>query len=149
MILFISGIDNNSKRASKTALIYVVISIFCALFGLIYELYSHEVYSFYMIYAFAFPLVLGVLPFSVLGVIRVNKRISLFVHNLIHSGIATLTLGSIVKGVFDIYGTTNQLSNYYWYCGSILYLVGVVICALELICLGNKNKAEENNKFED
>ena len=37
-------------------------TILFALFGAVYELFSHEVYSYYMIYAFGIPLILGVLP---------------------------------------------------------------------------------------
>lgn len=37
-------------------------TIFCMIFGAIYERFSHEVYSYYMIYAFSIPLLLVVLP---------------------------------------------------------------------------------------
>lgn len=60
MTLYISDIDVNKRKASHTAFVYLLIVIFCSLFGAVYELYSHEVYSFYMIYAFAFPLIGGV-----------------------------------------------------------------------------------------
>ena len=39
-------------------------SVFFALFGAIYEQFSHQVYSYYMIYAFALPLILGALPWA-------------------------------------------------------------------------------------
>ena len=41
------------------AFLYLIAGIACAAFGLIYELFSHEVYSFYMIYAFLILLVPG------------------------------------------------------------------------------------------
>lgn len=41
------------------AFIFLAAGIFCAVFGQIYEIFSHEVYSFYMIYAFLIPLVPG------------------------------------------------------------------------------------------
>ena len=41
---------------------YLTASVFCALFGAVYELFSHGVYSYWMIYAFAFPLLLGAIP---------------------------------------------------------------------------------------
>ena len=34
------------------AFLFLAAGIACAAFGLIYEIFSHEVYSFYMIYAF-------------------------------------------------------------------------------------------------
>ena len=131
--MFSSGIETDSKKLLKTALIYLLISVFCALFGAVYEIYSHEVYSFFMIYAFAFPLVCGALPFTVLALLHTRKNPCSVVCNLVHSGIGTLTVGSIVRGVLEIYGTTNRLSDYYWPIGIVLYLLGVVIYIFQLV----------------
>ncbi len=120
-----SGIDGTAKRAGKTALVYLLVSVFCAIFGAVYELFSHEVYSFYMLYAFAFPLVGGTLPFLLMAVFSARKYPNVFVRNLYHSALATLTVGSIVRGILDIYGTTNHLSEYYWIVGIALYVLGV------------------------
>ncbi|MEE0026414.1 MAG: hypothetical protein U0J70_02405, partial [Atopobiaceae bacterium] len=46
----------------REAMAFVVVSLACALLGAVYELFSHEVYSYYMIYAFVLPLALGALP---------------------------------------------------------------------------------------
>ena len=43
------------------AFLFLAAGIACAAFGLIYEIFSHEVYSFYMIYAFLILLVPGTL----------------------------------------------------------------------------------------
>ena len=43
------------------AFLFLIAGIASAAFGLIYEFFSHEVYSFYMIYAFLIPLVPGTL----------------------------------------------------------------------------------------
>ena len=131
--MFSSATETNSKKSLQTALIYLLISIFCALFGAVYEIYSHEVYSFYMIYAFAFPLVCGALPFTALALLHSRKYPCSIVRNLVHSGISALTVGSIVRGVLEIYGTTNHLSNYYWPIGIILYLFGAVGYVLQFI----------------
>ena len=40
------------KRAKKTALVYLLISVFCAVFGVIYELFGHGVFSFFMAFCF-------------------------------------------------------------------------------------------------
>lgn len=54
--------------------------------------------------------------------------------NLYHSGIATLTVGSIIRGVLDIYGTTNQLTNYYWIVGIILIAISLIQYIKQCIC---------------
>ena len=125
--MYISGIEGKGSETAKTALVYLILSVFCALFGAVYELFSHVVYSFYMIYAFGFPLVGGALPYGILSAFHLSKSSSLLARNLYHSGIATLTVGSIVRGVLDIYGTTNSLSRYYWFVGIFAVVAGVVI----------------------
>ena len=110
----------------KVTLVYLVISCFCALFGAVYELFSHEVYSFYMIYAFAFPLGGGALPFAVCALTGA-KYPSAIAGNLYHTGIVTLTVGSIIQGILAIYGTTNALSRIYWIAGAGFVMAGVAV----------------------
>lgn len=93
-------------------------TLFLALFGAIYETFSHGVFSFYMIYAFAFPLVLGVTLYLILLFVRkYPNRVFL---NLWNSAIATFSVGSVFQGVLEIYGTTNSLSVVYPAVGGIL-----------------------------
>ena len=52
-----------STSAIKTGLQYFTAALFCALFGAVYGLFSHSVFSYYMLYAFMIPLVGGALLF--------------------------------------------------------------------------------------
>lgn len=56
-----------STSAIKTGLQYFMAALFCALFGAVYELFSHSVFSYYMLYAFMIPLVGGALLFFLMG----------------------------------------------------------------------------------
>ena len=58
-----------STSAIKTGLQYFTAALFCALFGAVYELFSHSVFSYYMLYAFMIPLVGGVIVIFPDGVI--------------------------------------------------------------------------------
>ena len=82
-------------------------SVFFALFGAIYEHFSHQVYSYYMIYAFALPLTLGALLWAL--ALGRGWRIPEEVPGLWNAAVLTLTVGSVLRGVLDIYGTTNHL----------------------------------------
>ena len=113
------------RRAAKTALGYLVITILCAAFGAVYELYSYEVYSFYMLYAFAVPLLGGVLPYLIRSIRGTYPAIVTRMTG--HAAVATLTVGCIVAGVLEIYGTSNALVQGYWYVGISL---GIVYIAL-------------------
>ena len=130
MILYISDTDTNARRAAKTAFVYLLISLFLVLFGAVYEIYSHQVYSFYMLYAFAFPLAGGVLPFSAIHLWGTQWYPNLWTRRLYHAGIATLSVGSIIQGVLEIYGTTNALARWYWIIGTGLVLLSIIsFCA--------------------
>ena len=125
--MYTSDIELNRKQASKTAFVYLLVALFFVLFGAVYEIYSHEVYSYYMLYAFTFPLIGGTLVFNILSFLKLLKYPNAIARNLYHSGIATLTVGSVVQGVLEIYGTTNALSDYYWSVGIVLIVIGVVV----------------------
>ena len=111
---------NQKDQAVRTAHNYIRISLFIALFGAIYELFSHEVYSYHMIYAFVIPLAGGALPFLAIAMGRAKRYPGKISRSLYHAGIATLTVGSIMSGVLAIYGTTNNLLGAYWIIGGLL-----------------------------
>lgn len=112
------------KCPAKTAFLYLLVSIGCAGFGAVYELFSHGVYSFYMLYAFLFPLAGGALPSLAISLFAKNRQAAKPFGVPYHCGIATLTVGSILCGVLEIYGTTNAMTRWYWIVGSSLCLIG-------------------------
>ena len=124
--MYTSVTEKNKRKAQKDAAVFLGVSILTGLFGAIYELFSHEVYSYFMIYAFAFPLLLGTLPYLMLSLSGGTRYSNALCRNLYHAGIATLTIGSIMRGVLDIYGTTNSLGNIYWFVGVPLLVVAGV-----------------------
>lgn len=121
----------------KLLLLDLGATLFAALFGAVYEAFSHGVYSYCMIYAFAFPLVLGVLPLILIGILRAPYP-NRVIRSMQHAGIATLTVGSIVSGVLFIYGTTSPLTCAYWIAGGILTALGAAVYLISL----SKNRPE-------
>ena len=107
---------------------YLLATAACALFGAIYERFSHEVYSYFMIYAFSFPLMLGAIPFSLMQ--RAGRPYPYKAAGLIHAGAAAFTVGSIVQGVLVIYGTSNPLTAVYWIAGTVLSAGGWLSASL-------------------
>ena len=59
--------DKRSVFLTRAALGHLAAAALCALFGTVYERFSHGVYSYYMIYAFALPMMLGALPLLLLA----------------------------------------------------------------------------------
>ncbi len=102
----------------------ITATVFFALFGAVYELFSHEVYSYYMIYAFALPLLLGVLPYALL--LNAKKYPCRTAAALWNSGAAVLSVGCAFRGALDIYGTTNSLIIVYPVAGAVLLTAGLI-----------------------
>ncbi len=114
----------NDRQLIRNIIGNVAAAIFCAFFGAVYEHYSHEVYSYYMIYAFAFPLIMG----AFLLAIMLYKKVKVDSKALRYwnAGIATLTIGVVFMGVLEIYGTTNKLIIFYPIVGIPLIVAGIV-----------------------
>ena len=59
-------LSTSDTRLQNTIFGYLAVTAACVLLGAVYETFSHGVFSYYMIYAFAFPLAGGVIPFFLL-----------------------------------------------------------------------------------
>ena len=116
--------------AIKTGMKYFAASIVIAAAAAVYGLFSHGVYSYFMTYAFMIPLLGGALPHLIAAMRRADadtknsaNEPEEYTESRTQTGfaklfdakdtqlaiIATLTAGSLLKGVLDIYGTTNRL----------------------------------------
>lgn len=116
----------STSATDRTAFAYLVCTAFTAFFGGIYEIFSHGVWSWWMVYAFAIPLTLGSLPFGWMA-LRRKPLPRPWVCRLHHAGVATLTVGSVMQGVLVIYGTTNRLISVYWIVGLSLLLAAQLL----------------------
>ena len=104
--------DKKIKITLQRILNGLITTTACAIFGGIYEKFSHGVYSNYMVYAFMIPLMLSVFP-SLLLLLNAKIEIPEAARNLWNFSVAALTVGCIFKGVLEIYGTTNWLTILY------------------------------------
>ena len=111
----------NTKKIVK---IYMFTTLFCIAFNYVYSLFGHGVSSPYMTYAFVFSLVLGVVGFIVFGRLNLDNRIAF---NLYNAGIATLTIGSILRGIIDIAGADTTYPVYYFFVGTVFVAIGGLI----------------------
>ena len=130
MILYTLDRKEQKKYMKKISFTFLIASLFCMVFAAVYEDFSHQVYSGYMIFAFIIPLVGGALPFLMLALLgrRFPGRAAV---NLYNSGIAALTVGSIMLGVLEIYGTTNGLTDVYWLAGGAFAAAGILLYIVE------------------
>ena len=96
------------------------------LFGLVYEVFSHNVFSNYMIFAFAIPLILGAIVSIIMYGLKTQK-VTRWQNNLYNASVATLTVWSIVNGILEIYGTTNWKVNIYLILYIILLIGSIIV----------------------
>ena len=114
-------------KKSRAVLAYLAASAFCALFGAIYEAFSHGVFSVYMGFAFLIPALAGAAVFAILQ--KTGFEPGATARRLWHFGAATLTVGSLFRGVIDIYGTDSPYCAVYLWAGSALLLSGAICAA--------------------
>ena len=135
----------NRRFAMNMAKRYLISTIVTAFFGAVYEYFSFGVFSYYMLYAFAFPLVLGIVPWMI--IVMDTKDLtgkgfpSKITQNLWGAGITTLTVGAVFHGILDIYGTTSALSKCYFIVGGVLLLVSA------MTFIGNREKKETTDRI--
>lgn len=136
--------DNGTSQLSWKSLLPITLTtVFVFVFAKIYGIFSHGVSSAFMSYAVLLPLSLIFLP-KLLNLCTGNRlwngsletekgEKKLFLSSLASflwkSGVAVLTVGSIYKGVLDIYGTSGTFEWIYLVVG-ILALVSGGIGAL-------------------
>lgn len=124
--------DKKIKAPLQRVLNGLIATAACAIFGGIYENFSHGVYSNYMVYAFLIPLMLSAFP-SLLLLLNAKIDIPETVRTLWNLAVATLTVGCIFKGVLEIYGTTNRLMIVYPAAAAGFMTAALVLSILEKI----------------
>lgn len=124
MTLSTSDIKKSRREMEKIVFTYLLVTIFCAVFGAVYEWFSHGVFSYYMLYAFLVPLLGGVIPFYCLLYFR-SEICGRTARRFQHFGVSTLTAGCIFCGMLEIYGTTNRLTILYFIIGGIFFFTGI------------------------
>ena len=139
--------DNGTSQLSWKSLLPIALTtVFVFVFAKIYGIFSHGVSSVFMSYAFLLPLSLIFFP-KLLNLCTGNRlwngslkrkeeegEKNLFLSSLASflwkSGVAVLTVGSIYKGVLDIYGTSGSFEWIYLVVGIVTLAAGGISALL-------------------
>ena len=124
MTLFIS--EKNRKTILKELLLYIGITAFIALFGFVYEQFSHGVNSLHMWLAWLWVLGFGVVPYLLHYFLPIKKVPGMITECVYNLGVAMLTVRSIFLGVLEIYGKTNSKMALTYTILCIIFLVAGV-----------------------
>lgn len=118
--------------AGKCVPAYLGISVFCQIFYLIYDQFSHGVRSPYMTWLFAWPFLLGVLPGMIFWHFPKVRRPGRFAVNLYNSGVAAVTVSSLLRGIFEIAGTDSVYQQRLMYMGVAMLFLGIAVYLLPI-----------------
>ncbi len=119
-----------NRQARKTVFVYFAIVLFCIIFDKVYALFSHGVSSASMSFLFLYPLFGGAVPFLLLWLFvpRASEtkayRLS---YNCYNSGIAALTVQSMLNGVFEIAGTSSKYLTAFTLAGWAMVTAGTFL----------------------
>lgn len=113
----------DSKKIMMPAAIYAGVTLFCAVFSIIYNIFAHGVHSPYMIWLFVWPLVLGVAVEIAAGIIRQKTD---------------------AGRVADIAGTGSVYQVWMLYAGTVMAAAGAVIFAVAVLA-GKSNGSRKYN----
>jgi hypothetical protein len=125
-------IRENDKKYNyqKTVIVYLTVAVFTFIANKVYAIFGHGVSSDAMTWMFLYSLIGGTVFYMLLGLLlpEINRfegyRI---LYNLYNSGIALLTVGSMLKGVMEIAGTSSSYLKFYTFTGYGFIALGLVI----------------------
>ena len=135
MTLSTSVTNPSKKRFKKTALSYILLTIFFFAFGRIYETFSFGETSSHMHYLFALPLAGGILLLLFMKMIPNLSRLSL---NLWNSAVAIMTAGMLFRGIVNLSGRSTTLDMPYWYIGAAFAALALLSMVFTRSVWGNK-----------
>ncbi len=130
---------SDKKGALMRLLIYIGVTVFCVVFFLVYDRFSHGVHSPFMTFMFAIPMALGVIPCGIF--LAVERQPGRLTQNLWNSGVAMLTISSGLRGVFEIAGTSSDWRIALTIAGAALLMIG----AIAYIAAGRKRSPNNSN----
>nr|WP_320024369.1 hypothetical protein [uncultured Acetobacterium sp.] len=125
--------NGQKNKIHKTIGVYAILSLVAIGINFIYGQFGHGVHSAAMTWMFLYPLLGGALFYFLLE--RLKSGMTQFApfrfgYNSYNSGIATLTVGSFLKGILEIAGTNSLYLVFFTIMGWLFIAVGVTVFAL-------------------
>ena len=120
-----TSVDSLNRKTAKR---YLWLFLFTVVFAAVYESQSHHVISLWMVCLPLYPLILGVLPFSVLK----DRIPDGWARQIWHCGVATAMAGSCLTGIFRIAGTYMPYTRHFMILSGLLLILAVILLISEL-----------------
>ncbi len=123
--------DMNKKGLFHAVLWFMAVSLLCLLLGMVYTMFGHGVSSPYMSRFYLVPLLGGAAVSLLLYLLPKAPMPGRVVYNLYCSGLASLAVGMVLRGIFEIAGTSSGYPIWFMDVGAVMCLcsAGVYIAA--------------------
>jgi dipeptide/tripeptide permease len=118
------------NKLLKTGAVYLGITIFTMLLSYIYSLYSHGMASASMTYLFLIPFLLGSCVYVLINILCkdiTERQLYRPLSNIYNTAVAILTVGQLLRGIFEIAGSGSKLLEFYYLSACILFAVSFII----------------------
>ncbi len=135
--MYMSDINRQRQPVSslrKTVFVYLILTVVTVAVDKIYTLFGHGVHSSAMSLMFLYPLLGGALFYFLLGLLMpqvTTYKIYRLFYNLYNSGIAILTVGSLLKGILEIAGTASPYTFLFTVAGWVGVASGLALLLLK------------------
>ena len=139
-------LEKNKKKLRHVVILYIVITAFIALFGAVYEQYSHNVHTPYMWFAWVWVLGFGLVPHLLLLFLPIKYIPGLISGCLYNFGVAMITCRSLYIGVVTISNTPDNRWMLAYLIVAIVFLTaGVVSYGFGIFFEKKKPQIEEDD----
>ncbi len=116
-----------TKKAVRTSAIYLAVSIFVLVFGVVYTHFGHGVTSDNMSYAFLRPLFGGSSLYILIALFTKLPYPDFYSACLYAFGIAAFTIYTVINGILDIAGAYADSAIIMKISGIVLVSAGVIL----------------------
>ncbi len=123
------------------------LALFCVVFTLIYEQFSHGATSIHMRCMFLMPLVGCALPALAGLVTPLHRFVCRPAFNLWNSGMAVWAVGCLFRGIVNISGRFTDLDGIYWVLGWV-FLAAAAVWELIHLLTAHRHRREEVDPHE-
>lgn len=121
------------RRAKRSMIVGGSLALFCVVFTIIYEQFSHGATSSHMRSMFLMPLVGCALPALIGYLTPLHRYVGRVAFNLWNSGLALWVMGCLFLGIVNISGRHSSLDTPYWVAGWVFLGLSVVAEVVFLI----------------
>lgn len=130
------NLTTQKQHIKRTMFYHFIAASSLLLFSVIYHQYGHGQTALIMYSAFVYPLIVSI-SYCIIFILKLSIPLQSkgyrLGYNSLNSGISTLSVACVIKGIFNIAGTNSSYLILFWISGILLTTFGASLVILYLI----------------